>query len=174
MREIIIEFFSESLVYFFLPESSSQRSNCLCLLLEDKNDFGLKDISTPRILQTILGKRRATRWQGVGRVQTNVSTICLGSFSATSKMKRYVRLSVSALLYSSPLSYIKLNPIETTADGSALIKIGNTSVICGVKAELFEPLPGSFAFTTICFILEDHRRCCSRWYIARRSHVFLI
>lgn len=38
-------------------------------------------------------------------------------------------------------TYIKLNPIETTADGSALIKIGNTSVICGVKAELFEPLP---------------------------------
>jgi len=38
-------------------------------------------------------------------------------------------------------TYIKLNPIESTADGSALIKIGNTSVICGVKAELFEPLP---------------------------------
>jgi len=38
-------------------------------------------------------------------------------------------------------TYIKLNPIETTADGSALIKIGNTSVICGVKAELFEPQP---------------------------------
>jgi len=38
-------------------------------------------------------------------------------------------------------TYVKLNPIEKTADGSALIKIGNTSVICGVKAELFEPLP---------------------------------
>jgi len=38
-------------------------------------------------------------------------------------------------------TYIKLNPIESTADGSALIKIGNTSIICGVKAELFEPSP---------------------------------
>jgi len=38
-------------------------------------------------------------------------------------------------------TFIKLNPIETTSDGSALIKIGNTSVICGVKAELFEPQP---------------------------------
>jgi len=38
-------------------------------------------------------------------------------------------------------TYIKLNPIQSKADGSALIRIGNTSVICGVKAELFEPLP---------------------------------
>lgn len=38
-------------------------------------------------------------------------------------------------------TYIKLNPIESTADGSSMIKVGNTSVICGVKAELFEPQP---------------------------------
>lgn len=36
---------------------------------------------------------------------------------------------------------LKLRPIQATTDGSALVKLGNTTVLCGVKAELMEPQP---------------------------------
>jgi len=49
----------------------------------------------------------------------------------------WVRFSLFVLVQNKTLTIVKGS--ISTADGSALVKMGNTTVVCGVKAELAEP-----------------------------------
>ena len=49
--------------------------------------------------------------------------------------------ATSACFYATPYTFLnpKITGSISTADGSALVRLGNTTVVCGVKAEIAEP-----------------------------------
>ena len=49
--------------------------------------------------------------------------------------------AASPYFYATPYSFLnpKITGSISTADGSALVRLGNTTVVCGVKAEIAEP-----------------------------------
>ncbi|KAI5739685.1 hypothetical protein M8J77_022185 [Diaphorina citri] len=76
-------------------------------------------------------------------------------------LKQKVRPDGRGLFSFRPIS-LNINSI-TTADGSAVIKIGKTSVICAIKAELTTPKPEAPKDGLVCVSVDLPPLCSSKY-----------
>lgn len=61
------------------------------------------------------------------------------NFDAWRDVSTNVGMSTHASLWSSPIEVTPSSGSISTADGSALVRLGDTTIVCGVKAEIAEP-----------------------------------